>query len=81
MTIRLGSSYSINGSDEMLGCESLPLSYVRSIEEGALRFCHIVREEEASRDRVRPIKNRRLRFYHVFIEVYKVSLISAIITL
>ena len=47
MPIRFGSSSSISGSDEKLGCESLPLSCVYSIEDGALRFCPIAREEEA----------------------------------
>ena len=46
----------------MLGCESLPLSRVPSIKDAALRFCHIAGEEEASRDLVRLIVNRRLRF-------------------
>ena len=38
VAIGFGSSCSINGSDEMLGCELLPLSCVRSIEDGVLRF-------------------------------------------
>ena len=46
MDIGFGFSSSINGSDKMLGYESLPLSRVRSIEDGALSFFHIVREEE-----------------------------------
>ena len=50
MTVGFGSSSSINGSDELLGCESLPLSCVCLIEDGALRFCHVPREEEESLD-------------------------------
>ena len=52
MTIGFGSSSSINGSDKMLGWESLSLIHVRSIKDGALRFFHVVREEEASHDLV-----------------------------
>ena len=33
-----------------------------AIEDGALRFCHVTHEEEASRDLIHPIVNRRLRF-------------------
>ena len=61
-TVRFGYSSSINGSDETLGCESLPLSRVCPIKGGALKFCHIACEEEASRDFVHLIVNRRLRF-------------------
>ena len=60
MAVGFGSSSSINGSYEMLGCESLPLIRVRSIEDEVLRFCHVVYEEEASRDLVRPIVKLRL---------------------
>ena len=38
MTVEFGSLSSINGSDKMLRCESLPLSRVHSIEDGVLRF-------------------------------------------
>ena len=69
MVVGFGSSFSINSSDEMLGCESLPLIRVCSIEDRVLRICDIVCEEESSRDCVRPIRNRRLRCRHVFIEV------------
>ena len=41
VAVGFGSSSSINGSDEMLGFESLSLSRVRLIEDGALRFCHV----------------------------------------
>ena len=46
MSIGFGSSSSINGSDEMLGCESLPLSCVHLIEDGALKFGRVACEEE-----------------------------------
>ena len=62
MAVGFGSSSAINDLDEMLGYESLSLSCVCSIEDGALRFFHVTREEEASRDLIRPIRNRRLRF-------------------
>ena len=48
MDVRFGSSSSINGSNETLGCELLPLSRVRSVNDGELRFFHVVREEEES---------------------------------
>ena len=38
MAIGFGSSSSTNGSDEMLGCESLPLSIIRLIQEERLDF-------------------------------------------
>ena len=41
------SSSSINGSDETLGCESLPLSNVCLIKDGTLRFHHISHEQGA----------------------------------
>ena len=81
MAVGFGSSSSINGSGEMLGCELFPLSRVRSIEDGVLRFCHVAREEEFSRDCVRAIGNRRLRCRYASIEVHWAYLISAIITL
>ena len=69
--VRFGASSSINGSDEMLGYESLRLSHVCSIEDVALKFCHGVPEEEASRDRVCRIVNRRLR---LSLRIYQSSL-------
>ena len=57
MAIGFDSLSSINCLDEMLGCEFLPLSHFHLIEDGALRFCHVVREEEVSRDRIRSIGN------------------------
>ena len=50
MAIEFGCSSSINGSNEMLGCDSLSLSCVCLIEDGVLRFCHVACEEEASLD-------------------------------
>ena len=47
VAIGFGSSSSINGSDETNGFELLPLSHLRSIEDGVLTFCHVVCEEEA----------------------------------
>ena len=79
MAIRFGFSSSINGLDEMLGCESLSLSLVRSIEDGVLRFCHVAREEEAPCDCVHLIVIVRCR--HMSIEVYRAHLILAFITL
>ena len=40
------SSSSINGLDEMLGCESLSLSHVCLIEDVVLRFCRVAPDEE-----------------------------------
>ena len=71
MAIGFGSLSSINDSNEMLGCELLPLSRVYSIEDGALRFCHVACEEETSPNCVCPIMNRRLRFRHASIEVHQ----------
>ena len=48
MVVRFGSSSSINDSDETLRCELLPLSRVCLIEDGALKFFHVMLEEEAS---------------------------------
>ena len=72
------SSSSINGSDETFGCESLTsvrldvnqrLSHICSIEDGLLKFCHVVREEESSRYHVRPIENQCLRCQHASIKI------------
>ena len=81
MIVGFGSSSSINGSDETLGCKSLPLSHVRSIKDGALKFYHVAHEEEALRDCVSLIINQRERCHHTFIEVHRGHLISDIITL
>ena len=50
MAITFGSSSLINGLDEMLGYESLPLSHIRMIKDGVLILCHVARVEEASLD-------------------------------
>ena len=81
VVVGFGSSYSINDSNEMLGDKSLPLICIRSIEDGALRFFHVAREEEASLDRICLIVNRHLRCRHASTEVYQVHLISAVINL
>ena len=81
VTVGFGSSSSVNGSDEMLGCESLPLSHAHSIKDGALRFCHIAHEEETSHNRVCLIVNQHLRCRHVSIKVHRAHLISAVINL
>ena len=81
MTVEFGSTSSIKGLDEMLRCESLPLIRVPSIEDGALIFCHLTREEEALGNRVHPIVNRCLRCHHTSIEVHREHLISVVITL
>ena len=81
MTFGFSASSSVKGLDEILGFESLPLSQVHSIEDGALTFYHVAREEEVSHDRVRPIINRCLRCRHTSIKVYRVHFISAVITL
>ena len=62
VAVGFGSSSSINSSDEMLGCELLPLGRVHSIEDGTLRFRHVTRDERTLRDLIYPIVNRRLRF-------------------
>ena len=62
MIVGFGSSSSINDSNEMLGCEFLSLSHIRSIEDRVPRFCHVTREEEALRDLIRLILNRCLKF-------------------
>ena len=81
MAVRFGSSSSINGSNETLRCELLPLSRVHLIKDGSLRFCHVAHEEEALHDCVCPIVNRHLRCRHGSIEVHRAHLISAIIIL
>ena len=77
--VRFRSSSSINGLDKTFGYKSLPLSHIRSIKDGALRFFHVAHEEEASRDHVRPIRNQRLRCRHASIEVHRASLISTVL--
>ena len=80
MAIGFGSSSSIKGLDEMLGCELLPLIHVRSIKDELSRFFHIECEEELSRDRTRSVRNRHLRYRQAFIKVHRALLISAVIT-
>ena len=54
MAVGFGSSSSINGSYDMLGCESLSLSCISSIKDGgslslslSLRLCRVASEEES----------------------------------
>ena len=81
VAIGFGFSSSINSSDGKLGCELLPLSQFHLIEDEALRFYHVAREEEVLRDRVRPIENHRLRCRHTSIEVHHMYLTLAVISL
>ena len=81
VTVGFGSISSINGSDEMPGCVSLPLSHVHSIKDGMLRFYHITREEEVSHDWVRLLGNGCLGCCQAYIEVHWSCLISVVITL
>ena len=62
MSIGFGSSYSINGFDEIFGYKFLPLSHFHFIEDGVLRFFHVMLEEVAMRDLVRLIMNQCLKF-------------------
>ena len=55
VAVGFGISFSINDSNETSGCESLYLSFFRLIEDVALRFHHVVREEETSRNTCRLI--------------------------
>ena len=38
VAVGFGSSSSMNGLDENLGCEFLPLSHVHPIKDGVLKF-------------------------------------------
>ena len=53
MSVGFDSSSSINGLDEALGCKFFSLSRICLIKD----FCHVAREEEASRDSIHLIKN------------------------
>ena len=57
MVVGFDSLSSINGSNETLGYESLPLSRVHSIGDEAPTLCHVACKEESSRERVCPIRN------------------------
>ena len=81
MAIGFGSSSLINNSNETLGYESLPLSRIHLMRDRAPRFLHVAREEEASRDYVCSIVNRRLRCLHASTKVNHVHLISDVINL
>ena len=79
MAIRFVSSFSINGLDEMLGLKSLPLSRVCLIEDGALRFFHVVREEETYCNACRLICIGPFGCVHMSMGVHRALLISAVI--
>ena len=81
MAVRVGSLSSINHLDETLGCKSLTLSRIHSIEDVAFRFGHVAHDEEASHDRVCSIVNQRLRCRHASIEFHRAHLISTVISL
>ena len=70
----------MNGFDEMLGCKSSLLSYVRSVKDGVLRFHHVTREEEASFNTCRLILIERSRGGHMSMGVYQAHIISTVIT-
>ena len=81
VTARCASSSSINGSDERLGLESLPLICVCLIKDGVFIFRHVVGEEEASGNTCRLIFIGCSRFVHISMGVYQMLFILAIITL
>ena len=80
MTVWFASSSSLNSSDEMFKYESSLLSCVCLIKYGALRFCHIGHEEEASRNAFHSIFIESSRCSHVCIRVHRKCLILAVIT-
>ena len=80
VTVRCITSSSINGMNKILGCKSLPLSRVCSIEDRALRFFQIVIEEETSCNAFRLIFIECFGCVHVSMGVHRVLLISTIIT-
>ena len=75
---RFVSSSSINNSDEILGCESSPLSLVCLIKDGAIRFCHVA-HEEVSLNACHLIFTECLRCSLVSIGVHRACLISTLI--
>ena len=64
----------------MSGCELSLLSPIRPIEDEALIFHHVSREEEALSDVHHSIFTSCLGFCHMSLEVHRVHLISAVIT-
>ena len=80
VAVGFGVPSSINGSDETPGCKSLHLSRVHLIKDGALKFCHIVREEEMPRKGYRLIFIGCSGCVHVSRGVHQSLLISTIIT-
>ena len=80
VTIQFASSSSINGLDEMLGCEWSRLSLIYPIEDGGLRYHHVACEEEAASNTCRLIFIERMRCHHASLRVHRENLISIIIT-
>ena len=71
---------SVNGLDETLGYESLLLSCVHSIQDCVLRFYHVSREEETSRNACHLIFIGCSRCVHMSTRVHRALLISTFIT-
>ena len=61
------------------GCESLRLSHVHLINDGALRFRYVAREEEMLHNACRLIFIERSRCIHMSTGVHRLLLISTII--
>ena len=80
MTVRCASLSLINGSDETLWCESLSLSRVHLIEDGALKFFHVAHEEETPRNACHLIFLGHSECVHVSTGVHRALLISDAIT-
>ena len=70
VAVRFGVPSPVNGSDEMLGSESLRLSHVFSIEDEVLRFHYVVHEEETSRNAIWLILIGCSRCVHVSTRVH-----------
>ena len=71
MSVQFVSSSLIKSSDETLECESSRLSHVCLIKDGALRFCHIICEEEVLCNAYRLIFIEHLRCRYVSIGVHR----------
>ena len=70
MIVRFASSSMINDSDEMLGYKSSSFSPVPLIEDRALRFSIVAREEEASRNAYHLVFIERSRCSHMFAGIH-----------
>ena len=80
MTVEFGSSSSINGSNEMLGCKPLPLSHARYIEDGHPNEAASLSEVLSSCNVRRSIFIKHFRCGHASSEVHLAHFISAVIT-